>query len=337
MTALHDLGDALAPPALGGSQAEPPLDLRRRVLTSVREPSRSAGVYGRRLALRLGTVGAGAVAVAVLVATNSGPGADPPAGTTLDAARVWELAAQGAAALPAAGPKDRFAFYETVGFNRVLEPAKRYGTRIVPPDLPPVGTLEGPQVTQVWHPLDQTRDGYFKLLAPYNGRAAILGSHPGIRVASGTVKDGTLGFFGEQVDLPTETDGIAAYLYRDSGEISREEADRRAFDRIVIMWLPQNVARPQVQAAVLQAARRIGGVQVQQQAKDAAGRPGVGLIRTDNNVRTELIFDPKDYRFLGYNKVTTVDDPTRHMKAGDIITSYAIKRFTYVEKIKQLP
>ncbi|MFD0742399.1 hypothetical protein ACFQ1L_11635 [Phytohabitans flavus] len=92
--------------------------------------------------------------------------------------------------------------------------------------------------------------------------------------------------------------------------------------------IPLSYGNPAAQAAALQAAQRIGGVQVLERVTDAAGRTGVAVARAEGGTRIELIFDPQTYRYLGYNLV----DAT-----GEIQHSMAIKRTAFVDKIKQLP
>ncbi|MFD0742400.1 hypothetical protein ACFQ1L_11640 [Phytohabitans flavus] len=166
MKMLHDLGEALAPPAAGDIQ--PPPDLRRRVLTAARERRRPRLAVRTRLAWRLGAVGAGVVAFAVLLAPNLHRADDPPpnAGETSDAASVLRLAAQTSAALPAPARDDKFVFMETVDFMRV--------GRILEPGREPQRRLEGPQLKYTWWPVDPARnDGYFKMLPPSTANGPI--------------------------------------------------------------------------------------------------------------------------------------------------------------------
>lgn len=331
MNMLHELGESLAPPGIAADDPRPPADLRRRVLTTAARDRRPRWTVRTRLAWQLGVVTAGALALAVMVAphvyrTGTAP---PHADSAPDAATVLQLAARSSAAAPAPARPDQYAFIESIRFMRV---------GIVPgPDAKHQSKLLGPHKTHTWWPADFTRDGYYKHLPPYCcdgfGTAKSGGGEK-------EPKEGPLGFEGTPPVLPTDADEMHAYLYRDDPEDVWDPAwspDRRAWQRLVFGVMRQAFVNPAAQSAALGAAQRIGGVAVLEDAADVTGRPGIAVGRTEGNSRTELVFDPKTYAYLGYNIVWTEDQPDWGIKAGDIADGVAYTRTAFVDRVKQEP
>ncbi|MEJ3748987.1 CU044_5270 family protein [Actinomycetes bacterium KLBMP 9797] len=330
MNMLRELGESLAPPGSAADDPRPPADLRRRVLTTAARRRRPRWTIRTRLAWQLGVVAAGALTLAVLLAPHAyRTGSAPPhAGGASDAATVLRLAAQRSAAAPAPARPDQYVFIESVGFQRV--------GRVPGPGTEPSSELLGPQRTYTWWPATFGRDGYYRMLPPYHGRS--IGAPKGDRSEKPT--EGTLGFLGTPPALSSDADQMYAYLYRVDPEDTRDldwTPDQLAWDRLATTVLPHSVVNPAAQAAALRAAQRIAGVEVRENVTDAAGRTGVAVTRAEDNLRLELIFDAKTYRYLGHNLVWTAGRADMGIKAGDVASSVAYTRTAFVDKLKQLP
>jgi hypothetical protein len=59
----------------------------------------------------------------------------------------------------------------------------------------------------------------------------------------------------------------------------------------------------------------IRGVTVQQDARDALGRPGVAFALVTGSIRREIILDADTYEYLGSRSVAAKDIPAAHAEA----------------------
>ncbi|MFE0174381.1 CU044_5270 family protein [Streptomyces sp. NPDC059002] len=146
---------------------------------------------------------------------------------------------------------------------------------------------------------------------------------PGFQPEEGITLDGDVeGWSYNKVSkLPTATDALLERIYADTnGQSSR---DQQAFDTISEM-ISEQIAPPKISAALYRAGAKIPGVVVVDHAKDAAGRAGIALARTDEQTgeRTEWIFDKKTYEYLGSRgvQVKEVDG----VKPGTVVERTAI-------------
>ncbi|MCX4811758.1 hypothetical protein OG601_14180 [Streptomyces sp. NBC_01239] len=87
----------------------------------------------------------------------------------------------------------------------------------------------------------------------------------------------------------------------------------------------------------IRAVARIPGVTTVEGVKDAAGRPGVAIARTDpdNPLRDEWIFDAKTYEFLGEREVASKDNAG--VKKGTVTANTAVLRRAVVDKAGERP
>ncbi|MFI6794795.1 CU044_5270 family protein [Streptosporangium canum] len=120
--------------------------------------------------------------------------------------------------------------------------------------------------------------------------------------------------------LPAEADGMRAHLYTgDRGGKSKDEAAWTAAGDM----LRENYMPAAQRAALFEALGTIPGVDVVQDAEDAAGRRGVGVGRVDQTgVRADLIFDSETYELLGERGVV-VDEKAARSPAGSLVASTA--------------
>lgn len=121
--------------------------------------------------------------------------------------------------------------------------------------------------------------------------------------------------------LPTDPDKLLDYLSEHArGEQGREH-DQEVFEEIGNLL--GGLMPPRTAAALYQAAARIPGVTEAPKAHDAIGRTGLGIARNDTKagVRTEWVFDEKDYTYLGSRSYLIKDRP--YGKAGTLLSSEA--------------
>ncbi|MES9537999.1 CU044_5270 family protein [Actinomadura sp. NPDC000600] len=67
--------------------------------------------------------------------------------------------------------------------------------------------------------------------------------------------------------------------------------------------LGENYLPPELRAEVFDFVAEIPGTTVTEHVTDGLGRSGVAVSKTEDNVRKEIIFDPKTYRHLGMRQI----------------------------------
>ncbi|MGW2224762.1 CU044_5270 family protein [Streptomyces formicae] len=146
---------------------------------------------------------------------------------------------------------------------------------------------------------------------------------PGFQPQDGITLDGDVeGWSYNKVSkLPTSPKALLDRIYAETD--SQSSRDQQAFDTISDM-ISEQLAPPKISAALYRAGAKIPGVVVVDHAKDAAGREGIALARTDEQTgeRTEWIFDKKTYAYLGSRgiQVKQVDG----IKPGTVVERTAI-------------
>ena len=124
--------------------------------------------------------------------------------------------------------------------------------------------------------------------------------------------------------LPTAPGALLSYLERPNGCPSAAFAGRhasasssrfaRAWDEISTILGNGLVMPPRFGRAIFAAAARIPGVVLLPTVVDVAGRHGIAVARTAAGLRTELIFEPHSYRFIGVQDI--VLRPVPGLRAG---------------------
>jgi hypothetical protein len=229
-----------------------------------------------------------------------------------EAAKILLHAALVAQRLPDRSARsNQFVFVESV---------TAFTGTVVEQGKPPRIELAVPKLRQIWLSVDGSRDG-------------LLRERP--RSGTGPVQEDRLSGSGPPAyltDLPTNTDAMVRYLYRNSH--GQNPPDQQAFitvgDLIREAYVP-----PASLSAMFSAAARIPGVEVVRDAVDASGRHGIAVSRTFGGVRSELIFDPVSYAFLGEREVATKDQDG--LTTGMVVGSTAVLRVTIVDRAGQLP
>ncbi|MEV6478425.1 CU044_5270 family protein [Streptomyces sp. NPDC051576] len=178
---------------------------------------------------------------------------------------------------------------------------------------------------------------------------SVDGLHTGLVREAGTpghsvppdVKPGQVGwdassFYNHVKTLPADADAMYAYLARTATKYSDQEKSQAMFV-LVGDLLRDSIMPPRQSAALFRAVARIPGITTVEHVKDAAGRPGIGIARTDpdNPLRNEWIFDAKTYEFLGEREVATKDNAG--VKKGEITADTAVLRRAVVDKAGQRP
>ncbi|AEM86940.1 CU044_5270 family protein [Streptomyces violaceusniger] len=133
---------------------------------------------------------------------------------------------------------------------------------------------------------------------------------PGHDVPKGTPEDLTLysdpnvTTYRELEALPTDPDALLKKIYadtKDDGSINRGQALERIGEMLADAKL-----LPELNAALYRAAAKIPGVSVVRNAKDFAGRPGIGLSFKDRDDRDTWVFDKKSLNYLGSDEVAVL-------------------------------
>ncbi|WP_411109805.1 CU044_5270 family protein [Streptomyces sp. c-19] len=289
----------------------------------------------RRLVLAAVPLAAGAVA-AVTVATGGlldrpSRAVASPTAAAPDAVASGR-AGGGTASTPATVLLDRIA---TVAASRPA-PVVRDGQYVYvvstvayssQSDTDPVMRLEAPHRREIWHSVDGGRPGLLRVKGqdvelvtlpedlPPQGRSGGKNHRP--ENASPTLNSPTYRYL---ESLPTDPEALLERIYRETAG-SGPGPDEQAFVTIGDL-LREQLAPPEVSAALYRAAARIPGVTVVDDSVDAAGRHGVAVARTHAGERTEWIFDKNTLEFLGERGVMVED--TAWAKAGQITATTAV-------------
>ncbi|MEV5823054.1 CU044_5270 family protein [Micromonospora haikouensis] len=274
--------------------AEPPPHLRGRVNRMIAGSAGSA----RARSWKLATVGAAASmgVLALLVGSVVSLDGEPPAASA-QAAEILHRAADTARADSTPAPDaDQFVLTTTKGFA----PAGKQGE--------PATTL-----TRSWMSVDGTQDGLLWISDPPAGgrqSTVIPGCRKG-RVAQ-WAPDGSLLSSTQPCTpapaylegLPTDATTMLTYLRQMSGGTA---SDEETFANVGAL-IRQGYLPAQSRAALYEAATKIPGVVASSTMTDAAGRSGIAVSLAGNIDRYDLIFEPKTYRFLGWQVAPKAGD-----------------------------
>ncbi|MFF8512864.1 CU044_5270 family protein [Streptomyces sp. NPDC015492] len=186
----------------------------------------------------------------------------------------------------------------------------------------PRSFLEKPHMRQIWYSADGSRPG----------RLDQKGESDELPPAGSGYLNGPTYRYLES--LPTDPDALLRKIYADT-QGAGPSPDEEAFITIGDA-LREQVAPPQVSAALYKAAAKIPGVSVVPDAVDAAGRQGIGVaFLRSSGERTEWIFNKKTLDFLGERSVMAKD--TDWAKKGQVTSSAAVLRSGIVDKPGQHP
>jgi hypothetical protein len=261
--------------------------LYRQIIT--RRQRRSVTWRRGVLTSAVAAVAAGAVAAAVII--PSGTTGRPTGGIELDAAVVFQRAAQAALATPALpGGKFEYIKSETV-------------------DSPSNGPATVTKVEYWW-----AADGLElrRQLSPcpwyYEPRQRVSFCS-GVGIAStGVSYVPLLKMQGQPGGLLSYLGGLFASTCQRYGAPTVPAIAEREWLGLFTVMSNMPLLPPRLGAALFNAAAHIGGVSVIRNVKTATGQPGIAVAREltakdpgygDTEVRTELIFNPQTYRYIG--------------------------------------
>lgn len=257
-----------------------------------------AGLAGRRRPRRrFALVGASAIGLAAAVAAavtllpTSPPAPTAPGGQAqststgaaapvTDAVRLLNFAAEAARAEPAVNPRpDQFVYTRSsVDSN-------------------------GGAPLEIWLSVDGTRDGVLhdrgeQIPVPgcRDGKAVVV---KGNQVLPGLTDD-CEPQPAYRSDLPTDVDGMLAYL-----DANAKPGNVDSYGKNLLSLMNEPMVPPAARAALYEAATRVPGLSVVPDARDAAGRPGLGITwppragSAPDVKPVVIVFDPTTYELLG--------------------------------------
>jgi hypothetical protein len=105
--------------------------------------------------------------------------------------------------------------------------------------------------------------------------------------------------------LPTDADKLHEQIW--TATQGQGPTHEQAALEMIGTMLRNTTLLPEVDAALYRAAAKIPGVSVVQNAKDVAGRAGIGLAFSDGDERDVWVFDRKNLHYLGSNEVALLD------------------------------
>jgi len=329
MTALREFRAAVQAPAAGRLAAA-----RAEVLAAATAPpgqQEQGPSWPRRPAWpRLGIFGAAAavLAVALLVAgtlvfAGGGP-VTPPASA---AARVLQRAA--AAELTQPAPRgSQFIYTKTAFVLQVATGSSRTAPR----------WETGTALQRMWQSVSGSRPGAFSI--PHcrvDGRRRSP-CQPLIQIPAHAGQPG-VSSYAELQTLPTSPRALLSYLGKPgrcppasiAGRTVRFSRADRAWNQIGTILGNNMVVPPRLGQALLRAAAQIPGVILLHNVADAAGRRGIAVARTASGVlRTEMIFAPGSYRFIGVQDVLL--KAGHGLPAGTVWAASALVRARVVDR-----
>lgn len=165
----------------------------------------------------------------------------------------------------------------------------------------------GGSVREIWLSVDGTRDGLLKNpdSAPYrmpgceNGQRDVF-KDPAVVLGTEPCEPSPA----YRSNLPTDVDGMLAYL---DANASGEPGSVNARGKDVLALINESMLPPLTRAALYEAAARVPGLTVVPDARDAAGRPGIGItwpVPPGSSAQAKpvvIVFDAHTYELLGTN------------------------------------
>jgi hypothetical protein len=331
---ISELASMLPPPAARDLPDERANVLREHLLTELRRASEKNTAVPRRrrrrparrpsrIALAGACVVAAAAAIGgfVLVSGTGSPGAATPAAATL-LARI----ANAAERQPSAQVRDSEFMYIR---SEVAFASYNNGSQ--------TPTMDKLHERQVWLPVANVCDtgllieeGERTPLTPYpvaNGKVVPPSAgEPSVTCGEGNVNGPTYRLL---QSLPTDPRTLLNLIYADSkGEGQAVGPDGEAFTTIGDL-IREAIVPPRTAAALYRAAALIPGVTLVSHVTNAVGRPGIAIAWSNDQSRSEWIFDQATLQFIGERDY----DNNAHAVTGDT----AILQEAFVSGAGQLP
>ncbi|MFD8596072.1 CU044_5270 family protein [Kitasatospora sp. NPDC059646] len=124
--------------------------------------------------------------------------------------------------------------------------------------------------------------------------------------------------------LPADPQRLLEQVYADNPK-GNPDRDGTAF-RTIANVVGSQLLTPAVGAAFCRAAAAVPGATLEADAVDAAGRHGIGVVRSDGTDRVELIFDRATCAFLGTHGVRLVKPGENAPPVGSTYSSAVLRR-----------
>ncbi|WP_410568532.1 CU044_5270 family protein [Amycolatopsis sp. cmx-4-61] len=246
--------------------------------TAAARPRRRV-LWGGVTAAGLAAAVAAVAVVAVLAPADEAVGPAP----VPDAVRILHTAAAKARALPDVTPRpDQFVYTKT--------------------------RLADGRENETWASVDGTHDGLAFL---FGHETEVAGCRNGKRVQKEshgrTVTSRCVPHPAAPADLPADADAMLAYLHRST----YGEGDTRHDLGTEVVELAGGHLPPAVRAALYEAVAKVPGLVARTDAKDATGRPVLGITwnsTTEHGIgnQDEFLFDPVTFAYLGSGTGTVV-------------------------------
>ncbi|WP_448320259.1 CU044_5270 family protein, partial [Streptomyces sp. CO7] len=139
--------------------------------------------------------------------------------------------------------------------------------------------------------------------------------------------------------LPTDPDALLEKIYKETKGMGNSP-DQQAFTTIGDL-LHESLPPAQLNTALYKAAADIPGVVQVKDAIDAAGRHGIAVARLDetSGTRTEWVFDPDTYTYLGERtvQVRPHGGDSGLIKPGTVLYTQAVIVRQAVDALKEVP
>jgi hypothetical protein len=184
---------------------------------------------------------------------------------------------------------------------------------------------------QIWQSVSGSRVGAISFTKCHAGVLRRPMCQPLIRIPAGAGHHAVNTYAGPS-QLPQSPSALLGFLAKHAGcpalgdAFSRGNRASRAdviWDAIANILGDNMVIPPRLGHALFLAAARLPGVILLPHVTDAAGRSGIAVARTPGGVlRTELIFAPGSYRFIGVNEVLV--RPAFGLRAGTVFAASAL-------------
>lgn len=197
----------------------------------------------------------------------------------------------------------------------------------------PANTTFVRSTRRIWLSVDGTRDGLLiGKVAPGRGEEQV--PLPGCRNGRGCTP-----IRNYHDNLPSDVAAMQAWFdqqiaERNNGAVPEEKvADSYAW-AIASALLGEAYVPPATRAAIFTVLSRTEGLTVEQNVADAAGRTGVSVGITSNYARSEIIFDPSTYQYLGQRVVGLAD--SQFLRKGQVANESAQLKIAIVDRPGQV-
>lgn len=185
------------------------------------------------------------------------------------------------------------------------------------------GPLPAPVTRDSWAPEDVTRSG------EYREDGVVTRINPQLGGASSADLS-----YAQIAALPTDPAKLLAQVKKNLPGADRDDENGGALS--VMLGYLKTTPPPAVASALYRAASLVPGVEFEDDATDAVGRHGVGLVYRDAYQFKDIyVIDPDNAAYLGYVEYFT--GPTAQPREGQKVATEALLESGVVQRIGQLP